>query len=1084
MKEPTRPVNVPAEASWNKEEKEWQLGASGKRGKNDFPIGDWTYWAAEGYVICKAHFDDEGNVDGVTERFHPDGTLASRGEWKSGRHHGRFVHVRCATDSPEHYPADSKTWRYEYDSKANWEENNPHWFLADGTECTSDGRPLSSAFDLDAVFEQVDPQDYLTNHAQKVFHAFNGEPAELVNDPFNLVKLWDLSVPEVDRFVSLTVAAGEFYTCKSRREFEGNIWRSLIAHQWGNLYEELGSIFMGAVQIGGRGDSDSLYATLTLPLRNEGWSNAVYYWNHDTYCIDEVFALNLDDFAFAMALSAGAQSERLSKKAAFKNWRKLGGRIGLSTNCLFEDEEQEPDDDADADVDCDDEGEDSEVSGDLDPVNKIRGFFWRAYWIIMLLQPDAQRDWDYVRECFYPQFNRAYDDELVNSRLEQGLKIAPTALYLLWRYFFFNQHERLSQCLVCYENHPAPIVRDLVSLIKDILDGRGQIEGVADLLAVRDQFLKLDLVPEEAETRKEKAEAAGKSAAAEALNCGAIAREKAAEDFGDLIDFAWEHVGDASAMREIESVARSVPGPHLQWQAFDWVCERRYEQANSNDQCDAVELGDWLAQNSGGFLNPFLIDRLNNGDFQVAALLLPAMVRAKLVFDSRLWQPLIDRLQVAEKYNHRRAVAVTILGETRNPDAALPISNLFAEFLAHVEGKSSDDARLAGIPWDDLLEVCAVALTKLYCPDPGERAVVCERMYKVTKLALKIYNFKPAAKLIEALIAQGETTRLFPFIQTLLRMGNDDCHFWTALRAIEKLAPLADKESLEELVQFGLPNPREHDNAVTMLYHRALAALARVDGEEQQARQLIKDGYETAVDLECYGAESWTAWRIVQCETVGMFNYLPLGDIERYLRDDNLDVMRAAEKAYSDRSVTPPVREVLSLSRVWETVDGKEEEQACADVAALLADPLAVHRGPAAAWLWAHPSSKGAEALAKVIETELDRFVPPGGGDYLSAELQWFIKSLARHANYESTYATLVRCLEFRHEDIANMLLNDLERIPASLAPTLIRIAREDEGWRRNYIAKWALAKAAQDDVAAALKEENVTERKLKSWAK
>ncbi|MBY0548282.1 MAG: hypothetical protein K2W95_13385 [Candidatus Obscuribacterales bacterium] len=1083
MKEPIRPVDVPADASWNAEEKEWQLGASSKRGKKTFPIGDWIYWAAEGYIICKAHFDNEGNVDGVVERFHPDGTLASRGEWKNGRHHGHFVHWRCATESPEPYSADSRTWRYEYDSKANWEENNPRWFLADGTECTSDGRPLSSAFDLDEVFEQAEPQNYLTSHARKVFQAFNGEPAELVDDPFDLANLWALSVPEIDRFASLAVADGEFSICRSRRKFEGNIWRSLIAHQWGNMYEELGSIFMGAVQIGGRGDSDSLYATLTLPLREEGWSNVVYYWSHDTYYIDEVMAVNLDDFAFAMALSAGAQTERLSRKAAFKNWRKLGGRIGFSANCLFEDEEDELDDDVDCEDDCE-RSEGSGNGGNLDPVNKIRGFFWRAYWIIMLLRPDAERNWDEVKECFYTRFNPSYNEELVQSRLEQGHKVAPTALYLLWRYFFCNQQERLSQCLLSYENHPAPIVRDLVSLIKDILVGRGEIAGVADLLAVRDQFLKLDLVPEDAERRKEQEKAAFTEAAEQASAVGALAREKAAESFDSLVELAWTHVADERAMREIEAVARSVPGHQQQWHAFDWVCDRRYEQANSNDRPDAVELGQWLALNGGGFLKPFLVDRLNNGDFEVAALLLPAMVRSEQTFDWRLWKPLLERLRVSEKYNHRRALAVTILGESRTAEAALLISNLLLEFLTLVQGKSSDDARLAGIPWDDLLAASAIALAKLKDPVTNDSAIVSERMHRLTRFAVETYSFNLAARLIDALIARGETKNLFPFIQTLLRSGNDDCHFRTALRAIELLAPRADKKSLEQLVEFGLPNPRDYDNAVTMLYHRALAALARVDGDELQAQQLIQDGYATAVDLECYGAESWKAWRIVQCETVGRFDYLPLCDIERYLWDDDLEVRRSAEKAYVDRSAVAPVREVLSLSRVWEAVDGREDDQACAEVAALLVSPQSVHRGPAAAWLWEHPSARGAEALAMVMDRELDRFVPPGGGDYISEELQWFIKSLARHASYESTHRTLARCLEFRHEDIGNMLLHDLEQIPSTLAPTLIKIARENEGWRRNSIAKWALAKASQEAVAAALKEENVTERKLKSWAK
>lgn len=100
MKEPRRPTHLPKEAKWNSQDEHWELGKYSTKPKfKNVGAGEWKYWAKEGHLCCIAHFNDEGAQDGITERFHPDGTSASRGEWKNGNRNGHFVYIRSHHDT-------------------------------------------------------------------------------------------------------------------------------------------------------------------------------------------------------------------------------------------------------------------------------------------------------------------------------------------------------------------------------------------------------------------------------------------------------------------------------------------------------------------------------------------------------------------------------------------------------------------------------------------------------------------------------------------------------------------------------------------------------------------------------------------------------------------------------------------------------------------------------------------------------------------------------------------------------------------------------------------------------------------------
>ncbi len=480
MSDPQRPDSVPPEALWIDDEQEWQIGTITRDGKA--PRGDCKAWRKDGSLAAIYTLDAQGRVQGVNTRFHPDGSVASRGEWKDGNRFGKFMFQQSEKPTPEDYQANERTWRYEFFADDNSSEQNERWFAKDGTPVTSNGRPLAKAFDMDAVIWISAPEEFVARHAAACFQAFYGKEPSANADAKSLAEFWGLEANELSEFGASWIGFG----VESARKFTGNCWEALIEHAWGNVHEELSAVFMGAVCVGSIGDSDQVYVTLFNPQRRKPRANAAYFWTHELYYLDQVIALSLDDFAFASAIHHSHEAERLSDEAAANAWSKLQNKVALpwglqsGINLVFGDT-----------TDADQEARKS-FSSDVDTDGYVRNYFWRAQWLICLLLVDSERNMDDVKECFDKSRNQALDKTRFGELLRVGETIPPTAVYLLWR-LFWTQDERLLQCLQAYSKHRARVVLDLVDLIKRFEGGLRGIGGIADVQATRAEFLKLGL---------------------------------------------------------------------------------------------------------------------------------------------------------------------------------------------------------------------------------------------------------------------------------------------------------------------------------------------------------------------------------------------------------------------------------------------------------------------------------------------------------------------------------------------------------------------------------------------------------------
>lgn len=474
-----RPTTVPAEARWNSRDEEWQLGEGWTRDGN--PTGRCRAWSTDGRLIAEYGTNSQGALDGPQTRFHPDGTLASRGEWKDGHRHGRFLFQQSDADTREWYPADERTWRYEFDASSHFTEDNPRWFLKDGTPSTSDGRPLATAYDMDEVIETSGPDSFLRDRAAICHQALAGSEPEVHVDVQGLRELWGIDTTEFDLLNAVLAEGGDYSAARLRDGFTGNCWEALLFSPYSNENEELSAIFMGAAPFGRLGDSDLLYATLFRPLRRRPSPNAVYFWNHELYYLDWVVARTLDDYAFLHYVAIAREGERLSDEVAARAWRKLAGRVSPPWSL-----------ESGANLASQVDGE-ARIGGDVDGDGHVRAYYWRAEWLIKLLLPDERRDLRDVERAFHAGHNPRWSDEAsFEESMDEAGRIAPLAIYVLWRLFWFED-ARLARALDAFAKHPARYVRDLVDLLRRFENGLSGVRGMRDVRGLRQALRELGL---------------------------------------------------------------------------------------------------------------------------------------------------------------------------------------------------------------------------------------------------------------------------------------------------------------------------------------------------------------------------------------------------------------------------------------------------------------------------------------------------------------------------------------------------------------------------------------------------------------
>jgi len=135
-----RPRGLPADARWDPKDAgfEWVLGPVDSEGKRH---GPYRFWNRDGVLHGDSTYE-HGKVQGKNLNYHPDGSLASEGEWIDDLCRD-CVFYRSDKPSPEPWPESGDKVRsvryYSRDGKVNY---TIRFFDADGVEVGQDGEPM------------------------------------------------------------------------------------------------------------------------------------------------------------------------------------------------------------------------------------------------------------------------------------------------------------------------------------------------------------------------------------------------------------------------------------------------------------------------------------------------------------------------------------------------------------------------------------------------------------------------------------------------------------------------------------------------------------------------------------------------------------------------------------------------------------------------------------------------------------------------------------------------------------------------------------------------------------------------------
>ncbi|MEM9982820.1 MAG: hypothetical protein AAF734_09995, partial [Bacteroidota bacterium] len=124
-----KPQNIPANAIWNEENQEWEYGVK----QNGKLIGEWQWWLADGHLVCKATYDDNGVIQ-YLERYHQDSTYSQKVTYKNGKEDGTCYYQASRNYTtevaiPEQAP--QNIFRMEYVWEEGEVQSTRHWDIND-----------------------------------------------------------------------------------------------------------------------------------------------------------------------------------------------------------------------------------------------------------------------------------------------------------------------------------------------------------------------------------------------------------------------------------------------------------------------------------------------------------------------------------------------------------------------------------------------------------------------------------------------------------------------------------------------------------------------------------------------------------------------------------------------------------------------------------------------------------------------------------------------------------------------------------------------------------------------------------------
>lgn len=413
----------------------------------------------------------------------------------------------------------------------------------------------------------------------------------------------------------------------------GNRFEQVVLRDQENyLGTRLIEYFTGCVPLGDAGNGDVYLAHVDVMAPN---SAEVMFWNHETRFPETMCADGISTLAWVNRWYRAVGAGDFEPETLTAAMERVADRAALSWH--YNDLESE-----------------SGVEPAFEHRSNAIYYFYRAIWIMRLLQSDGVNRLSEIPDLFHVKINAQQDFE--TSVASPFMTVGPvTALYWLWRLFWFDKGEQLTRCIARLEGHPSPVVRDAAALVAELQAGRKTLGKIADIHALRERFLAFDLDPDRAAARE--AEKAAAEAAAEAKIAADQARATAAIvglDAAGLAALAWDEVDNPAALAVIREALR----PHHP-EAFvrlDFMAARGWSRDGRSYGFEGDEIDEILPA-----MAPWM------APFWLAEGGAAHLTRAARTGDPRLRPRLEAALAERAEYHHRVVAAIeglTALGAT------------------------------------------------------------------------------------------------------------------------------------------------------------------------------------------------------------------------------------------------------------------------------------------------------------------------------------------------------------------------------------------------------------------------------------
>jgi suppressor of fused len=313
---------------------------------------------------------------------------------------------------------------------------------------------------------------------------------------------------------------------------EHNLFELLVRrNQQAPQRTDLVGAFCGAFHVGSLSNGDTYH----LELYEWDGPRQVLHFDHETSSISKFVADSLDSLVYLAALTKSGAAGKISEDIYEAALHELHGKVSPTWHFEIENEGFEH----------------------FEPVRRdTEFFFYRSRWITALLKHDGGVRMGGLADLFMADFNQVISPEQLPARIEACERFIPTALYSMWRAYFFDEPE-LPRYLEVGRSHAARLVRDSARLIDELLAGRNELGTIRDMRAYLHELRALGLDPRRAAQHKAEADARAMAEAAHEAQVVAALDKTPAEQWPEL---AWRWIGDGVAHRVlVERLERTPP---------------------------------------------------------------------------------------------------------------------------------------------------------------------------------------------------------------------------------------------------------------------------------------------------------------------------------------------------------------------------------------------------------------------------------------------------------------------------------------------------------------------------------------------